>query len=66
MRKNIHRIVIPRCRPIWYFFIALVGHLFNHHTIFNMFLYQDNDGEGWACPFCDWDHPDVASYKLRG
>lgn len=64
MRTNWHNIDMPRAKPVKNFLLAWLGHLFNNHNWKNMFLYSDKDGNGWACPFCDWCSPDTASYKM--
>jgi len=42
-----------------------INHLLNKHDIYTMPIYSLEYENGWFCPFCNWEHLDIADYKMR-
>ena len=43
---------------------VFIAHLQNHHTTDIMPIYSSLEECGWYCPFCKWEHVDIADLKM--
>jgi hypothetical protein len=44
---------------------VFIAHLQSNHSTYNMPIYSREDESGWYCPFCTWEHVDMADLKMR-